>query len=239
MSHLIASSGRPIHEAKPYFTKPDHVMDILERWQGKDMTTWAPNPPVAVKEGSEVGSKFGAKTSDKYEVAVDTGLWKTDWGVDTGEMYGGKLRKRLSNALVRPLKPNVVQVSIGALGDSAYEYLLKQYLLSGRTEKRLLNMCKWFGPTCLQQGDYHCPWTRPQSRRWYHQPPALSICHKGFTLCHGCGVLPNARYGQNGASLLFPSCDARLRGQASRPGLSVATTTTSTHTLQRQTRAYP
>jgi len=128
-------------------------MDILGRWQGKDMTTWAPNSPVAVKEGSEVGSKFGAKTSDKYEVEVDTGLWKTDWGADTGEMYGGRLRKRLSNALVRPLKPNVVQVSIGALGDSAYEYLLKQYLLSGRTEKRLLNMCKWFGPTCLQQGE--------------------------------------------------------------------------------------
>ena len=140
LSHLIASSGRPIREAKPYFTKPDHVMDILERCQGKDMTTWAPNPPTAAEAGSEVN----LKDSDKYEVEVDTGLWKTGWSSDTGEMEGGgsNLEKRLSNTLIRPPKPNVVQVSIGALGDSAYEYLLKQYLLSGRTEKRLLNMCK-------------------------------------------------------------------------------------------------
>ena len=97
------------------------------------MTTWAPNAPI----------KAGANTNDKDEVEVDTGLWKNDWGADRGEMYGGgsNLDKRLSNASSRPPKPNVVQVSIGALGDSAYEYLLKQYLLSGRTEKQLLNMC--------------------------------------------------------------------------------------------------
>lgn len=112
-------------------------MDILERWQGKDMTT-SSNPPIAVEAGGEVNLKAGSNTND------DTGLWKTDWTLDTGEMEGGgsNLEKRLSNALTRPPKPNVVQVSIGALGDSAYEYLLKQYLLSGRTEKRLLNMCK-------------------------------------------------------------------------------------------------
>ena len=119
-------------------------MDILERWQGKNMTTWAPRPPVAAKSGSEIEFEVA---NDKYEVNVDTGLWKTGWGADTGEMYGGMhdLWKRLSNAFTRPSEPNVVQVSIGALGDSAYEYLLKQYLLSGRTENRLLNMCKWFG----------------------------------------------------------------------------------------------
>src|ERR1700743_243055 len=39
---------------------------------------------------------------------------------------------------------SLVAVSAGAMGDSAYEYLLKQYLLSGRTEKRLLDMCTYF-----------------------------------------------------------------------------------------------
>lgn len=139
LSHLITSTGRPIDEAKPYFTKPDHVLDILELWQGKDMTAWEPS-------AAEAGSNVDSTTDDKYEVNIDTGLWKTDWSSDKGEMEGGgsNLEKRLSNTLTRPPKPNVVQVSIGALGDSAYEYLLKQYLLSGRTEKRLLNMCKWF-----------------------------------------------------------------------------------------------
>ena len=143
LSYLIASSGRPIDEAKPYFTKPDHVMDILERWQGKDMTNWGPNVSFAVEAGSEAKSN----ADDRSEVEVDTGLWKTGWGSDKGEMHGGgfNLWRRLSNAFTRPPKPNVVQVSIGALGDSAYEYLLKQYLLSGRTETRLLNMCKWTG----------------------------------------------------------------------------------------------
>lgn len=118
-------------------------MDILERWQGKDMTTWA---PTAADVGSDVHLSTDSNTDDNYEVGIDTGLWKNDWNSGGGEMEGGgySLEKRLSNALTRPPKPIVVQVSIGALGDSAYEYLLKQYLLSGRTEKRLLNMCKCF-----------------------------------------------------------------------------------------------
>jgi mannosyl-oligosaccharide alpha-1,2-mannosidase len=144
LSHLIANSGAPIDKAKPYFTKPDHVMDILEHWQGKGMAAWPLNPPLAAEAGNKIESKTYAKADDKFE--VDTGLWKTGWGSNDGEMYGGRYDwKRLSNALTRPPKPDAVQVSIGALGDSAYEYLLKQYLISGRTEKRLLNMCKWFG----------------------------------------------------------------------------------------------
>ncbi|KAG8784506.1 hypothetical protein FRC15_003175 [Serendipita sp. 397] len=51
----------------------------------------------------------------------NTGLWTIRWYVEDGKMYGNT-------------------ISAGAMGDSAYEYLLKQYLLSGRTEKRLLNM---------------------------------------------------------------------------------------------------
>ena len=128
-------------------------MDILERWQGKNMTTWAPIPPVTAKSGSAIESEVAAEPNDKYEVNVDTGLWKTGWRVDSGEMYGGRndLWKRLANALTRPPGPNPAQVSIGARGDSAYEYLLKQYLLSGRTENRLLNMCKWVRPFAVRR----------------------------------------------------------------------------------------
>lgn len=32
-------------------------------------------------------------------------------------------------------------LSVGAWADSAYEYLLKEYLLTGQSDKRLLNMC--------------------------------------------------------------------------------------------------
>jgi len=49
------------------------------------------------------------------------GLWGTNWDINNGE-------------------PSQNQFTIGALSDSAYEYLLKQYLLSGRTEKYLLDM---------------------------------------------------------------------------------------------------
>ena len=121
--------------------KPEHVMDILECWQGRDMMIWAPHPPVAAGTGSDVKPKAD---DDEAEVEVGTGLWKTSWGLDKGVVHGGRhnLGKRLSNALTRPPKPNVVQISIGALGDSAYEYLLKKYLLSERTERRLSIMCK-------------------------------------------------------------------------------------------------
>lgn len=35
-----------------------------------------------------------------------------------------------------------VKMSVGAAADSAHEYLLKQYLLTGKTDKVNLEMCK-------------------------------------------------------------------------------------------------
>ena len=32
--------------------------------------------------------------------------------------------------------------SVGAMADSAYEYFLKEWLLTGRTEQKYLDMCK-------------------------------------------------------------------------------------------------
>ncbi|EJC99126.1 seven-hairpin glycosidase [Fomitiporia mediterranea MF3/22] len=52
---------------------------------------------------------------------LENGMWYTEWNVTTGQMSDNHL-------------------TIGALADSAYEYLLKQYLMSGKSEPRLRNM---------------------------------------------------------------------------------------------------
>lgn len=38
--------------------------------------------------------------------------------------------------------PSSDRFSVGAQADSAYEYFLKQWLLTGKTERRFLDMCK-------------------------------------------------------------------------------------------------
>ncbi|KIM22542.1 glycoside hydrolase family 47 protein [Serendipita vermifera MAFF 305830] len=58
---------------------------------------------------------------EELSTKQQTGLWLNSFYLDNGEMFGSS-------------------VSAGAMGDSAYEYLLKQYLLSGRTEKHILDM---------------------------------------------------------------------------------------------------
>ncbi|KAH8110099.1 seven-hairpin glycosidase [Phellopilus nigrolimitatus] len=62
------------------------------------------------------------KTMDWFERnQLDNNMWYITWNVTTGEVADNHL-------------------TIGALADSAYEYLLKQYLMSGRTETRLRDM---------------------------------------------------------------------------------------------------
>ncbi|KAI5121758.1 hypothetical protein M0805_009571 [Coniferiporia weirii] len=62
------------------------------------------------------------KTMDWFKKnQLENGMWDTTWNVTTGEMSDDHL-------------------TIGALADSAYEYLLKQYLMSGRSETRLRDM---------------------------------------------------------------------------------------------------
>jgi hypothetical protein len=38
----------------------------------------------------------------------------------------------------------IAVLSVGAAGDSAHEYLLKYYLLTGRKDKKMLEMCELF-----------------------------------------------------------------------------------------------
>ncbi|KAH7103529.1 seven-hairpin glycosidase [Auriculariales sp. MPI-PUGE-AT-0066] len=58
---------------------------------------------------------------DQQSKSVVKGIWGDQWDVHTG-------------------LPSRVELSMGGRTNSAYDYLLKQYILSGRTEKYLLKM---------------------------------------------------------------------------------------------------
>ncbi|KLO14156.1 seven-hairpin glycosidase [Schizopora paradoxa] len=52
---------------------------------------------------------------------LSNGMWDTEWNITTGVQFDD-------------------HITIGALADSGYEYLLKQYIMSGRTEVALRDM---------------------------------------------------------------------------------------------------
>ncbi|KAH7107963.1 seven-hairpin glycosidase [Auriculariales sp. MPI-PUGE-AT-0066] len=58
---------------------------------------------------------------EKSQKSNDNNLWQLHWTTDNAQQVGK-------------------HYSVAAEADSAYEYLLKQYLLSGKTEKRMLKM---------------------------------------------------------------------------------------------------
>jgi len=56
-----------------------------------------------------------------HDIQLDNGLWNTEINIDSG--------KSVNN-----------HVTVGGMADSAYEYLLKQYLLTGRSDPKRLDM---------------------------------------------------------------------------------------------------
>lgn len=69
------------------------------------------------------------------------GLYPTKWKTSSGEpMNGGYACLDILLGFLLILLP-IDQVSVGALADSGYEYLLKQYLLSGRTDIQARDTC--------------------------------------------------------------------------------------------------
>ena len=66
-------------------------------------------------------------------------LWSTENGLPTSSMY---FPAWAMSACV--LMACIEQVSVGALADSAYEYMLKQWLLSGRTNTKARDLCMIF-----------------------------------------------------------------------------------------------
>jgi mannosyl-oligosaccharide alpha-1,2-mannosidase len=68
------------------------------------------------------------------------GLYPTKWKISTGEPANGE-STHLSFTSSSPLILPTDQVSVGTFADSGYEYLLKQYLLSGRTDIQARDAC--------------------------------------------------------------------------------------------------
>ncbi|KAF8314087.1 seven-hairpin glycosidase [Clavulina sp. PMI_390] len=99
-----------------YFFKSDKVIDIMEREQ------W-------VAPGTD---KPQGVTYQNIGNGANTGMWATRWDSKNGKGMGGEL-------FFIPLLQHYA-ATVGGLADSAYEYILKGYLLSGRSEKRLLEM---------------------------------------------------------------------------------------------------
>lgn len=62
-------------------------------------------------------------TDHMQQYAEHGGLYATTFDIATG-------------------KPQSSTYSVGAMADSAYEYFLKQWLLTDRTEQKYLDMCK-------------------------------------------------------------------------------------------------
>lgn len=110
-----------------YYRNADLVWDFMEAEQGKT--------PISATVQRPDGSRKEELLTDQ-----ETGLWNIHWYLSDGKMFGSKPRIRTSET--SDLTSSIVdKMSAGAMADSAYEYLLKQYLMSGRTEERLLRMC--------------------------------------------------------------------------------------------------
>ncbi|KZS96517.1 seven-hairpin glycosidase [Sistotremastrum niveocremeum HHB9708] len=136
------------------------------------------------------------------------GMWGTRWDIGSGESVDQ-------------------YIAVGALADSAYEYLLKGYLLSGRTEKRLLDMYLAASTTALQNLTYISP-TRnllyiTDSTNAYpsHKFEHLSCFFPGLL---SLGDKTRGSFGSSYTSLLGPLTPSQLRDRHSIAAQGVAET---------------
>lgn len=78
----------------------------------------------------------------------------------------------------------VAHLSVGAQADSAHEYLLKQYLLTSKTDKANLEMCTFkvifLTPAFIFMNTYRYPYNDP-----YHRRPSLHIPNPASPLRDG------------------------------------------------------
>ena len=80
------------------------------------------NLSISRFDADAAGPKVDRITEHMLEVEEHGGLYATTFDLRTG-------------------KPASNTYSVGALADSAYEYRLKEWLLTGRTEQRYHDMC--------------------------------------------------------------------------------------------------
>jgi hypothetical protein len=69
------------------------------------------------------------------------GMMPTDWLLETGAPNDG-VKALFQREVQESLTCTIIdRLTVGAQGDSAHEYMLKQYILTGKTDKRLVEMC--------------------------------------------------------------------------------------------------
>jgi mannosyl-oligosaccharide alpha-1,2-mannosidase len=80
-----------------------------------------------------------------YNTTVSSGLFPTKWDVDLGTPINST-PFYIDLCTIRKADYSVSEdYSVGAFGDSAYEYLLKQWLLTGKTEPKSRDLCNFPG----------------------------------------------------------------------------------------------
>jgi mannosyl-oligosaccharide alpha-1,2-mannosidase len=77
-----------------------------------------------------------------HNANVADGLFPTLWDTHSGKPTNGAYHN-LYILQQSVLKRTSADLSVGALADSAYEYLLKQYLLTGKSEPKARDLCEF------------------------------------------------------------------------------------------------
>jgi mannosyl-oligosaccharide alpha-1,2-mannosidase len=88
---------------------------------------------------TEYYEKVEAVMTLMYNAQVTDGLFPTLWSTSTGLPINSSSE---FHSYFSSFNWILDHVSVGAFADSAYEYLLKQYLLTERSEQRAVDLCK-------------------------------------------------------------------------------------------------
>ena len=101
------------------------------------------------------------------------------------------------------------QFSVGAFADSAHEYLLKQWLMSSRSEPKARDLCRSQPYKYLSSNTHIFIFLRPSRLGQYHQTPTLPLSITEPSLCdrhHSQCSQPHY-----GAPIVFPSRSSHSR----------------------------
>lgn len=100
------------------------------------------------------------------------GLLPTAWDIASGEPLNcRRIRFEVLSQLI--INRFSAHYSAGARADSAHEYMLKQWLLSGKSEPRGRDMCKYQLSASRYNLSQIMISIRPYFCQWYNQQPAV------------------------------------------------------------------
>jgi mannosyl-oligosaccharide alpha-1,2-mannosidase len=101
-----------------------------------------------------------------YNATVPDGLFPTKWDLELGTPTNSM--SVYINFTLNADHTASEDYSVGAFADSAYEYLLKQWLMTGKTEAKSRDLCKSSASSLLHCGPHLLYLFRSQiSERYY------------------------------------------------------------------------